>query len=205
MALHPTSVNNTFGRHFILWSLFLPLMLLIFIPFVWPDQKIDTKEVEMVSSFRVNVDDLTESVNKRFNGLFIESGVMAKSQAFFGDGSNEGVQGMAAKWIHGVWMMIYKAMWRMYVLGTIFFLPLLALAIPAAVDGFAVRARKKYRFENSNPVFFYSSMHLVVLMMGLFAFLPLAPISLTATMLFGLLLALAGGIWFAATNFQTGS
>jgi hypothetical protein len=102
-------------------------------------------------------------------------------------------------------MMVYKAVWRGYVLARIFFIPLLVMAIAAAVDGSGVRARKKNKFETTNPVFFYSSTHLVVMMTGLFTFLPLAPISLSATVLVGLLVALAAGVWLSAANFQTGT
>ena len=99
----------------------------------------------------------------------------------------------------------YKATWRFFALKSIFLLPLLVLAIPAAVDGFMVRATKKYRFENSNPVFFYSSMHTMVLMFGMFAFLPLAPFSLSAITLLTIIVLLIGGIWLTTSNFQTGT
>jgi hypothetical protein len=205
MAVHPVAVKNTFGSHLILWCLFLPLLSLIFIPLLFPDQPISDTEVQMVASMHIDVDSLTESANARFTSLFIESGAKPKSEAFFHAGSANAFQGFGSRWINGVWMMIYKALWRGYVLARIFFIPLLVMAIAAAVDGSGVRARKKYRFETTNPVFFYSSTHLVVMMTGLFTFLPLAPISLSATILVGLLVALATGVWFSAANFQTGT
>lgn len=205
MAVHPASVSNTFGSHMILWCLFLPILSLVFIPLVLPDQPISEAEVAMVTSLNIDINTLTESANNTFNSVFIETGIKPKTVAFFHDSGALGSQGFAQKWITGVWMMIYKALWRGYVLAQVFFLPLLVLAAAAAVDGSGVRARKKYKFESPNPVFFYSSTHLVVLMTGLFAFLPLAPISLSTTMLVVLLLALAAGVWFSAANFQTGT
>lgn len=208
MAIHPISVNNSFGSHFILWSMFLPVLALIFVPLFMPEQHIDESEIAMVSGFSLNVVELTEATNATFSRVFIETGVMSGTEKWFGgDGAGEFQKNSkyAASWIRGVWLMIYKAMWRVNVLTTIFFLPLLALLIPAAIDGFVVRARKKYRFENSNPVFFYSSMHMVVLMFGMFAFLPLAPITLSSNALFGLLACLSLGVWTTASNFQTGS
>lgn len=208
MAIHPVSVKNSFGSHFILWSLFLPLLALILVPVFMPEQRIDEAEIAMVSTFSINVVDMTDATNATFSKAFLDTGVMPATEKWFsGQGAGEFQKNSkyAASWIHGVWLMIYKAMWRVNVLTSIFFMPLLALLIPAAVDGFAVRARKKYRFENSNPVFFYSSMHMVVLMFGLFAFLPLAPITLSSNALFGLLACLTLGVWMTASNFQTGT
>lgn len=204
MAIHPVSVQNSFGSHFILWSIFLPLLALLFVPLVVPDQTLTQSEVEMVAGLGVDVAAMTQSVDSRFSSLFVENGLMAKTQQFFGS-SKGGVLDFADSWIHGVWLMIYKATWRFFALKSIFLLPLLVLGIAAAIDGFAVRATKKYRFENSNPVFFYSSMHTMVLMLGLFAFLPLAPFSLSATALLIIVIALLAGIWLTTSNFQTGT
>lgn len=208
MAIHPVSVKNSFGSHFILWSLFLPLLALILVPVFMPEQRIDEAEIAMASTFSINVVDMTDATNATFSKAFVDTGVMSATEKWFGgQGAGEFQKNSkyAASWIHGVWLMIYKAMWRIKVLTSIFFIPLLALLIPAAVDGFVVRARKKYRFENSNPVFFYSSMHMVVLMFGLFAFLPLAPITLSSNALFGLSACLSLGVWMTASNFQTGT
>ncbi|UTY55882.1 DUF4400 domain-containing protein [Massilia sp. erpn] len=205
MAIHPVAIKNSFGSHLALWCLFLPLLSLIFLPLVFPNQPISEAEVWMVASLDINVNALTESANGKFTSLFIDSGIKPKSEALF---SSDGVLfagGLPQRWMNGVWMMIYKALWRTYVLTRIFFLPLLVLVVAAAVDGSGVRARKKYKFEMSNPVFFYSSTHLVVMMCGLFAFLPLAPIPLSSTVLVALLLALGAGVWLSAANFQTGN
>jgi len=158
----------------------------------------------MVATLGVDVGAMTQLVDHRFASLFVENGFMAKTQAFFGS-SKGGMLDFAGGWINGVWLMLYKATWRFFALKSIFLLPLLILAIPAAVDGFMVRATKKYRFENSNPVFFYSSMHTMVLMFGLFAFLPMAPFSLSATALLTIVILLIGGIWLTTSNFQTGT
>ena len=204
MAIHPVSVQNSFGSHFILWSFFLPILALIFVPLVVPDQTLTQSEVEMVAALGVDVAAMTQTVDQRFAPLFVENGFMAKTQQFFGT-SKGGILDFSNSWIHGVWLMLYKATWRFFALKSIFLLPLLVLAIPAAVDGFMVRATKKYRFENSNPVFFYSSMHTMVLMFGMFAFLPLAPFSLSAITLLTIIVLLIGGIWLTTSNFQTGT
>jgi hypothetical protein len=205
MAIHPVAVKNTFGSHLILWCLFLPLLTLIFIPMLFPEQSVNQSEVEMVAGFNVDVDGLTQAANSRFSKMFVESGAVARTEGFFSGANEKSYQAFAADWIHGVWLLIYKAVWRFYVLGKIFFLPLFVFGVAAAIDGFGVRARKKYTFETTNPVFFYSSTHMVVLIIGLFSFLPLAPITLSATLLIGLLMSFGVGVWLSASNFQTGS
>lgn len=204
MAIHPVNVQNTFGSHFILWSFFLPLMALIFVPLVLPDQTLAQSEVEMVASLGVDIADMTKKVDHHFAAFFIDSGLMEKTQGFF-TGDKGWSLDFAGNWVHGVWLMLYKATWRFYALKSIFLLPLLVLVIPAAIDGFMVRSTKKYRFESSNPVFFYSSMHTMVLMFGIFAFLPLAPFSLSATALLAIVILLIGGVWLTTSNFQTGA
>ena len=204
MAIHPVSVKNSFGSHFILWSIFLPLLALMFVPLFAPDQNLTPSEVEMVASLGVDTAAMTQTVDQRFASLFVENGFVAKTQEFFGS-TKGGMLDFSNGWIHGVWLMLYKAVWRFFALKSIFLLPLLVLGISAAVDGFMVRATKKYRFENSNPVFFYSSMHTMVLMFGLFAFLPMAPFSLSAMALLTIIVLLVAGIWLTASNFQTGT
>jgi len=209
MAIHPVGIKNTFASHFVFWTLFLPLLTIIFVPLVVPDQNIDQQEVAMVGGFNVDLAPMTESANKTFSALFIESGAMGASEEVFASKfEGEGFlphNGFAAKWIRGVWLMIYKAIWRFYALLHIFFLPVLFLTVPAAVDGFMIRARKKYRFESYNPVFFYSSTHALTLVLGLFVFLPLAPITLSGNILAGMLVGLAISVWVATSNFQTGA
>jgi hypothetical protein len=205
MAIHPSKVDNSFGGHLVLWAFFIPLLSLIFIPVLAPTAGlISQDEVSMLANMNVDVDAMTAAADARFNSMFVANGWMAATEKFFGYGRPDAVT-FAGNWIHGVWLMLYKATWRLYALKWMFFIPLVFVVVPAAVDGFLVRARKKYRFQSSNPVFFYSSMHMVVLMFGLFAFLPLAPINMTAEIMFGLLGVLAVGTWTAASNFQTGS
>jgi hypothetical protein len=206
MAVHPSNVQNSFGGHAVLWTLFIPLLSLIFIPLVDPSAgMISRSEVAMLSDMNLDVDALTASANASFESMFVSNGLVVRTEAFFGYGQPNGQPSVAGNWIHGVWLMLYKATWRIYALGWMFFFPMLLLVLPAAVDGFVVRARKKYRFESSNPVFFYSSMHAVVMMLGMFAFLPLAPVALTAEVMLGLLIVLAAGTWMATSHFQTGA
>lgn len=209
MDLFENSIKkSSFGSHFIFWAFFLPLMSIVVLPLLEPDQNIKQAEVEMAVSLNVDVQKVTEATNARYSSAFIETGVLPSTEDFFSGsimGSPAKQGDMAGRWIRGVWLQIYKAMWRVHVLYAAFFLPLLILCVVAAIDGFAVRARKRYRFENYNPIFFYSSMHTVVFIIGLFVFLPLAPITLSVGILAGMLACMTIAVWIATANFQTGS
>lgn len=208
MAIHPSSAKSSFGGHFILWAMFLPLLSIIALPILEPDQNIKEAEVQMAKSLNVDVDKVTAATNNVYSAAFIETGILPATENFFG-GSVAGLAAskgaIAAKWIRGVWLQVYKAVWRVHVLFYAFLIPLLVLCVAAAVDGFAVRARKRYRFENYNPIFFYSSMHAVVFIVGLFVFLPLAPITLSVGILAAMLACLTFAVWITTSNFQTGS
>lgn len=209
MAVHPTSVKNSHVSHLVFWVFFLPLLAIILLPLVLPEQNIDESEVKMMEAFNVDVVKLQERTSGTFSTLFVATGAMGATEAFFSaKGAPAGTQQHATfsmKWIRGVWLMTYKMIWRWYALLGVFFFPMLALCIPAAVDGFTVRARKRYEFETSNPVFFYSSTHALTFVLGIFCFLPLAPLTLSAIVLLGLLATLTVAVWIAASNFQTGS
>ena len=102
-------------------------------------------------------------------------------------------------------MIIYRAVWRFYALWIVFFIPVVALCIPACIDGFAVRARKKYTFESNNRIYFYTSMQTLMLMLGLLCFLPLAPIPLTSSLLVAMILGMVFTVWTTTSNLQTGT
>ncbi|PHV23317.1 hypothetical protein CSQ92_10080 [Janthinobacterium sp. BJB446] len=206
MAIHPVEVKNTFLSHFILWALFLPLLTIISVPLFSPDQGVQSEEVEMLRSFGVNLDKVNASANDTFTSVFIATGVMQSTEGLVNTKfPSSAATRYAAKWLRGVYLMIYKSIWRLYALTSMFFIPVLALCIPSAVDGFMIRARKSYKFETSNPVFFYSSMHVFSLVFGLFFFLPIAPVTLSANILAVMLCSLAIAVWVASSNFQSGN
>jgi hypothetical protein len=215
MAINPGSINNTFVRHTVFWTLFLPLISIIFLPVLFSNQDIDPKEQEMVQRLGVNIEKVTNRTNHIYTTAFINTGILPRTEDFFsGDiiGSKKYNIPIAAasskfssSWIRGVWTLIYKGLWRLNMLISIFFIPMLLLCIPAAIDGSAIRAKKRYDFGSNNPVFFYSSLHIAVLVFGLFIYLPLMPVTLTSGILGVFLAALAIAIWVASSNLQTGS
>jgi hypothetical protein len=206
MAVHPAAVSNSFLRHFIFWGLFLPLLSMILVLLVWPDQSIQKAEVAMVNDLGGDVVGLNHQTDRAFKRWFVDTKVVSATETFFAGkatlkAAKEGTK-VSSQWIYGVWMMVYRAIWRLKALSTVFFVPVLCLAVPALVDGLAVRARKQYDWQSDNPAVFYSSTHAVTVAVGLFVCLPFLPVTLTANLLAGLLVLFTFAIWFAAANFQ---
>lgn len=214
MAIHPVQIQNTFLRHAVFWCVFLPFLSLIFLPLLIEDQNIDQNEIVMIGKLGINVEMATERTNALYSSMFISTGILHTTEKFFSGNiiPNQGhdlekvveATSFSAKWIRGFWLLLYKCIWRLNMLISIFFIPTIIVCIPSAVDGFATRARKQFRFERANPVYFYSSMHLAVFIVGLFVYLPLLPIALTANLLALFIFSLSAAVWIASSNFQTG-
>lgn len=212
--MHPGAVKNTFLRHIVFWIFFLPLMTIVIFPLLKLKTNIHPDEIEMVAAAGVDIAAVTAKVNSRFAAMFIKNGIMPASEAFFG-GNHKTQRGegmglaataaeQAASWIRGVWLIIYRAMWRMHAMSGLYIAAILSVCLPALVDGLSIRARKRYQFQNHNPVHFYFSFHTAVFVVGLMLFLPLVPVALTPVIVAGAMLSLGLAIWWAAANLQAG-
>jgi len=210
MAIHPLFVKNSFLSHAVFWIIFLPILAYIFLPFLVPDQKIDAQEMAFVTAYVPDMNKLNERTKNTFSDLFVNTGMVEATEGFFTGGRNSGKlfsigSDWAGNWMRGLWAMIYKTIWRFNAMFSIALLPTVALCIAAIVDGFSTRAKKRYNFERSNQVFFYTSTHTAVFMLGMFIFLPIIPIPLTAHVIAAFMGILAIALWYATTNFQTGN
>lgn len=216
MALHPTAIKNTFMSHLVFWVLFLPVLTVIFLPLMPFDLNIAPEELQMVERSGTDMAKLSQTVNGRFSAMFIHTGIMPGSESLFGGSKSKDDQVVALQfaeeaskvaggWVRGMWMVVYRSMWRIHALAKIYASVIIAICIPALIDGLAVRGRKRYQFENTNPVFFYFSSHTVVLVVGLLVYLPLSPIPLTPYIIAAFMAFLGASIWWASSNFQTGS
>lgn len=206
MAVHPTSVNNTFFRHLVFWILFIPLLTLIIVPVFEPEQPISLDEVQMVKDFGIPLDQVADKTRHTFEQLFVQTKIMPVTEDFFSgknrmhyrDRNGE----FSANWIRGVWMMMYRALWRMYAFSSVFFVPVVIFSIPAVIDGLALRARKNFRFTYDSPGKFYFSTHLLMLAIGLFVCIPFLPVLMTAHFLAVLLVSMTGAVWVSVANFR---
>ena len=131
MAVHPAAVSNSFLRHFIFWGLFLPLLSVILVPLVWPDQSIQKAEVAMVKDLGGDLVGLNHQTDTTFRRWFVDTKVVSATETFFAgnatlQAAEEGTK-VSSQWIYGVWMMVYRAIWRLKALAMVFFAPVLCL------------------------------------------------------------------------------
>lgn len=212
MAVHPADIKNSFTSQLAFWVLFLPLLTLIFLPMLKSNSNIDQVELQMLESSGVNVHEVSVVTQDRFKRWFVETGIMPKTLDFFNGSPSaksktpmiEKATDMGMSWMTGVWGMIYKCMWRLDALIWIYVAAIGAVCLPCLLDGFWVRARKKYQFESANPLIFNMSTHLAVMVVGLLLYIPLIPFALTPSIVACFMAFLGAALWWAAANFQTG-
>ena len=206
MAVHPTSVKNTFFRHLVFWILFIPVLTLIMVPVFQPNQPIDPAEVRRVRDLGVQTDLVHAKTRQSFDQMFVRTNIMQATENFFSGKNHMNYRDkngeLSANWIRGVWMMIFRAVWRIYALTRVFFVPVLIFSVPALIDGLAIRARKNFSFEHESPGKFYSSTHLLMLAIGMFFCIPFLPILMTANILGVLLISMTVSVWVSAANFR---
>jgi hypothetical protein len=212
MAIHPAGIKNSHTSQLVFWTLFLPLLTLIFLPLLRFSPDIDPAEISMVQHAGVDIEAVSSHTQDQFKRWFIDTGAMQASTGFFRGSSDDtgrtifvsNVNGMASSWMKNVWGLIYKYLWRLHALAYVYVAAVVAVCVPALVDGICVRARKRYQFQSSNPLVFNVSTHTAVMVVGLLVYIPLIPFALTPVPVAGFMGFLGLALWWAAANFQTG-
>lgn len=206
--------KSSFLNHLLLWVVTVTLFGLVFLPFFMSPVafEVSIEEVRYFRSLGRDTSAVTESANNAYKAIFDDSGATQVIDAFFHrnnrqDNERAGIaKGVdwARRWMDNFTRMVYRGIWREIALWPIYIAGILSICIPAVVDGLAVRAKKKYDFLQSNPVFFYGAAHAVSLVLGLAFFVPIAPMAIDSTMLTICFMAVALSLWIATANLQTG-
>lgn len=203
--------KSEFNRHILFWWLIAPLLTLLILPaFMQPESfAIASEEVRYLTHWGSRVHPVTERADALFNSLFVDSGWVRGSLDLAQPRTRDlpaatGLFRWLHGWIAGFWMLLYRVIWRVYALLPIYLAAILGYALPAFVDGLTTRLKKRYDFGQHNPIFFYSSMHFVLLAVGLALFVPITPLTLTPWILGGYFLLTAAAVWIMASNLQTG-
>lgn len=212
--ISPGAVNNSFGRHFVLWVFFLPFISIIVSPLLMDDSGISKTEYQMVQSLGVNSAEVTATTNRVFSNWFIKTRVVSWTEELFGEKAKREDKAksvfsraqveISTGYIENFWAMIYKVIWRWRMLLEVLIIPFCILAVAAMVDGVVQRIKKRYTFSNANPVLFYGSTHLVIAIIGMSVFLPVLPFELSKELLGLFLVGATAGIWITSSNLQIG-
>lgn len=199
------SLKSSFWHHMWLWFV-LALGALLILPWVKPPEyfAVGASEIRLATSLGENPVDITQESNASFQRWMIDTGAVRVSYMLMGH-SIPLIITTPQTWVAGFWQMVYRAIWRIHAFGWGWFYAMSALAFPSAFDGVMVRLRKKFRFEYHNPVYFQGSTHLVILILGASFFFLFAPYALSAVNIALAAVILAGAVWMAMSNMQTGA
>lgn len=205
--------KSEFNQHILFWWLLAPLVALLILPGVMAPEsfQVAPAEVRFLSNWGGQHREVTASADEKFERWFVAPGWVKRSvsltqpQRMGGLGLSAGATGWLRDWVTGFWMLVYRVLWRVLALGPLYLTAAIGFALPAFVDGIGSRLKKRYDFGQHNPIFFYSSMHFVLLAIGLAMFVPITPLTLTPMVLGGFFLATAAAVWVMAANLQTGA
>lgn len=207
-------VKNQFVRHSLIWLWVIPLALFLLMPaFVGREEmRVPRDEVKMLSLLGQDAAQVTRRADEIYENWFVKTGLVSKAKRIFLTNLNENdpkfFKNLAKDTLtyhENMWDMIYRAIWRLTGLWPTLTALLLALVLPALVDGLVVRAKKVDVFESHNPVFFWSAGHAVVMVVGTFLLLPLLPYTISIFVLYGSIGLVTAAMWIAAANLQTGA
>jgi hypothetical protein len=215
--------KNHFIKHLLFWMGLL-LFFVVLAPALLgkPTYSMSNTEREYFTSIGVDTNQAEKRAFNTFKGLFIDTGIRSTLNKFFkptvsvdknyGSGSVAPSQNQAfgrmgeisSKYIDGFWATLYKGLIRIHILWPIMLSVLLCLGIPCLIDGIVARTKKNYNFAYHNPVYFWTSGHSVVIVLGMSILLPFLPFSITMLAVTAFSVILCGSIWLLASNFQTG-
>jgi hypothetical protein len=207
-------VKNQFAKHTLFWVILLPFMAVILMPAFLNAQalKLPMSEADAIRELGQDPDAITRRTNEAFSALFVETGAMRTMDKLFRAKAKQGdpagvksAQRISDGYLTGMWHMLYRAMWRFNGLWPVLSVLLLAVVVPAVVDGLVIRATKLDQFKPHNPVYFWGATHTAISTAGLFLFLPFLPIPLSTALLYGVVGLVAAALWVTSSNLQTGN
>lgn len=207
-------IKNQFARHSLFWFWVLPFALFLFVPAMVPreEMRVPREEVKMLYLLGQDAAKITERADEIYQDLFVATGLVGWTKKLFMSEVKEddpkffrNLARSTTRYHENLWNMVYRAIWRLAGLWPTFVALMLAVALPALIDGLVVRAKKVDVFESHNPVFFWSAGHSLVMVVGVFVLLPLLPYPISINILYGSIAAIAAALWITASNFQTGT
>lgn len=209
-----SQIKNPFLRHMVMWIITLPFVASLLMPAVIATEyfRIPASEQETLRVLGQSPQAITERANASFTAMFIDTGVYATVEKLFrskghgiGGKGQSNIAKTSNRYLEGLWSLIYRAIWRFMGLWPVLSVLMLAIALPALIDGVVARECKLDQFKPHNPVIFWGSAHLAIFTMGAFLFLPLLPFPISLGVLYGSVGLVAMALWTTMANLQTGT
>lgn len=202
--------KNQFVNHGIFWAISLPLLAVILFPFFYSPTDFIIQQNES-DFFRDvlgrDVAEIKTTSQHIFDAIFVNTGVFQIIDDLLNSKSSigkNGINSFGSIYNNALWLLIYRAIWRFVALVPAILSLIFCIGIPSIMDGLAVRARKSYTFESHNPVYFWTSSHMFIILIGASTFLPLMPMLLSPWLIACFAVLLCISAWTTAANFQTG-
>jgi hypothetical protein len=209
-------VKNQFAKHVVFWVLTLPILATLLLPvFVPPHEfSIDKREIAFFQdTLDVDISKVSRRSEAAFQSLFVDTGIFQNVKSilvsdgggFMRSSGDGGIASFSSTYHTSLWLLLYRAIWRITAIWPAALAIVIAMGIPALLDGLVVRARKSYTFEFHNPVYFWTASHSLIIVFGIAAILPLLPMAMTPMVIATFTLLLCSSLWITAANFQTGN
>lgn len=216
-------VKNHFVKHLFFWAI-LAITFILVAPALMDQSatSVTPKEREYFESIGVNVDLAELRAQNTFQSWFVATGIKesldrvfkpkkskdankpSSSDPFSTSPSFSKMFSFSSGYVDGLWATVLKGLTRIHMLWPIMLAVLLCMGLPCLIDGIVTRAKKTYNFEYHNPVYFWTSGHAVVIVLGCSLMLPFLPLSITMLAVTAFTVVLCTSIWMLASNFQTG-
>lgn len=190
------------------------IFAMVFLPWYMPAESFDVSidEIEFFTNLGRDVDGVSKTANAAYKLIFNDTGVAQVIDHFYhnndkAENTRAGIVkavDWARKWMDNFTRMVYRGMWRLIALWPIYMAGLATFCVPAMIDGLVTRAKKRYDFLQSNPIFFYGAAHAIAFAFGLGFFIPFIPLPIDTLMIAGFTTVVALSLRVAAANFQTG-
>jgi len=209
MAKHPSSAKTAAGKIFVLLAFFIPILIIIYMPFIPGSAKIDPSERLMVAELGGNLIQIDKSSLETFDRLFVQTGIVKGTKNFIGAKWQIGklrlmtkLEEVRTRWIDGFWWTIFKAIWRVHALAHMMLLIGVCLCLPAVLDGALISRRRQYQFKGVSRVQYFSSVILFATVAGLLISLPFWPIPLSFYFIVAMMPVAAFSSWLFAANLR---
>ena len=209
MAAHPSRAKTSAGKILALLALFLPVLIMVYLPFFVVSTVIAPVERRMVTQLGGDIEQVDEKALATFDALFVQTQIVHYSRRLIGGEPNQPLlanknvrmqHNVRADWINRFWSLVFKAVWRFYALSHMLLPVAICLCLPAVTDGALIGRRKLYQFQGASRVAHFFSVNFFALVLGLFMSIPFWPVDLDLWWIIGMMTCAALSCWFLASN-----
>lgn len=203
--------DNPFISKIYFWWIIAPVLSFVLFPFFLQEKSfhIAPDEITFLRDCGRDVDDVTAAVSAAFKTAFVDTGAVAMTVGDYERAEDSEYTGYArvGAYMHAymarMWLMLFRAMWRLAALWTLYVVGFLGIFLPFLIDGMVVRAKRRSEFGLYNPISFNISGSGGAVFVGWLFYLPLVPWPLTGLLMLAFFAGLGLMTYFTVGSFQS--